>query len=141
MSVTVKKSLHVTSRAAWRAWLERNHRRKTEVWLVFFKAHTGKPRVEYDDAVEEALCFGWVDSLVKRLDEERYAQKFTPRKAGSRWSPSNRTRVAKLVREGRMTPAGLAVTTFRVADCSGQEPPRPRGPGQSRSCLPTSCGH
>ena len=72
-----------------------------------FKQHTGKPRVEYEEAVQEALCFGWVDSLVKRIDEDRTATKYTPRKPGSRWSPSNVARFAKLVREGRMTPAGL----------------------------------
>ena len=130
MTVEIAGTLHVTSRAAWRAWLERNHRRRTEVWLVFFKAHTGKPRVEYEDAVEEALCFGWVDSLVKRLDDARYARKFTPRKARSSWSPSNRRRVAKLVDEGRMTPAGMAVVTFGVSEAAGKDaahPGRPEG--------------
>jgi uncharacterized protein YdeI (YjbR/CyaY-like superfamily) len=124
MPIETARMLHVTSRAAWRAWLERHHEDETEVWLVFFKAHTGKPRIAYEDAVEEALCVGWVDSLVRRLDDERYAQKFTPRKAGSTWSPSNRRRVAKLVRGSRMTPAGMATVTFQISEIPEEEPER-----------------
>ena len=77
------KTLHVTKRREWRAWLQANGGKEKEIWLVFYKKHTGKARLAYDDAVEEALCFGWIDSIVKRLDEERYAQKFTPRNRGS----------------------------------------------------------
>jgi uncharacterized protein YdeI (YjbR/CyaY-like superfamily) len=101
-------TLHLTTRAAWRSWLAEHHDRETEIWLVYNKRHTGEPRVEYDDAVEEALCFGWIDSIVRTIDEDRYAQKFTPRKAKSKWSESNLKRFAKLVREGKMTGAGLA---------------------------------
>ncbi|MBZ5588854.1 MAG: YdeI/OmpD-associated family protein [Acidobacteriia bacterium] len=127
MGVEIANALHVTNRAAWRAWLERHHQSETEVWLVFFKAHTGRPRVAYEDAVEEALCFGWVDSLVKRLDDDRYVQKFTPRKPGSTWSESNRKRIAKLIREGRMTPAGVAKVTFPLPEgIEQQSPERPR---------------
>jgi uncharacterized protein YdeI (YjbR/CyaY-like superfamily) len=100
-------TLHPT-RADWRSWLAANHDREAEIWLVYNKRHTGEPRVEYDDAVEEALCFGWIDSIVRTIDENRYAQKFTPRKAKSKWSASNRERFARMVREGKMTPAGLA---------------------------------
>lgn len=100
--------LHPTTRAAWRAWLAANHDRETEIWLVYNKRHTGEPRVEYDDAVEEALCFGWIDSIVRTIDADRYAQKFTPRKAKSKWSELNKQRFAKMIREGKMTPAGLA---------------------------------
>jgi uncharacterized protein YdeI (YjbR/CyaY-like superfamily) len=101
-------TLHPTTRAAWRAWLAAHHDRETEIWLIYNKRHTGEPRVEYDEAVEEALCFGWIDSIVRTIDENRYAQKFTPRKAKSKWSESNLKRLAKLVREGKMTEAGLA---------------------------------
>jgi uncharacterized protein YdeI (YjbR/CyaY-like superfamily) len=94
-------TLHPTTRAAWRAWLAAHHDRETEIWLVYNKRHTGELRVEYDDAVEEALCFGWIDSIVRTIDEDRYAQKFTPRKAKSKWSELNRRRFAKLVAEGR----------------------------------------
>ena len=99
---------HPTTRAAWRSWLAAHHDRETEIWLVYNKRHTGEPRVEYDDAVEEALCFGWIDSIVRTIDEDRYAQKFTPRKAKSKWSELNRRRFAKMVAEGKMTAAGLA---------------------------------
>ena len=103
------KTVHVTDREAWRAWLKENHDKEKEVWLIFYKKHTGKPRVAYNDAVEEALCFGWIDSIVKRIDEETYAQKFTPRKAESKWSEHNKRRVEKMIKEGRMTEIGLAL--------------------------------
>ncbi len=95
-------------REEWRRWLELNHDKAKEVWLVYYKKPSGKPRISYEDAVEEALCFGWVDSLVKKLDDERYAQKFTPRKNTSKWSQSNLRRIKKLMAEGRMTAAGMA---------------------------------
>ncbi|HUM13943.1 MAG TPA: YdeI/OmpD-associated family protein [Myxococcaceae bacterium] len=100
--------LWVPDRAAWRAWLEENHGRDVGVWLVSFKKATGKPRVEYDDAVEEALCFGWIDSLVRTLDAGRAMQLFSPRKPRSPWSRSNKLRVEKLIAAGLMRPAGLA---------------------------------
>ena len=92
---------------AWRAWLAKHHQSETEVWLVFYKQHTGKPSIDYGDALDEALCFGWIDSLVKRLDDARYARKFTPRKPDSKWSASNRKRYAVLRDSGRLMPAGL----------------------------------
>jgi len=76
----------------WRAWLDAHHASESEVWLVFYKQHTGIAAVTYEDSVDEALCFGWVDSLIKRLDDARYARKFTPRRAQSQWSASNRHR-------------------------------------------------
>ena len=78
MKITEK--LHVTNRDDWRAWLRKNHSTKKEIWLIYYKRHTGKPRIPYSDAVEEALCFGWIDSLVKKIDDEKFVQKFTPRK-------------------------------------------------------------
>jgi uncharacterized protein YdeI (YjbR/CyaY-like superfamily) len=91
----------------WRAWLAKHHESESEVWLVFFKNHTGRPSIAYMDALDEALCFGWIDSLVRRLDEDRYARKFTPRKPDSRWSPTNRKRYAELAASGRLHPAGM----------------------------------
>ena len=90
----------------WRKWLDKHHDSSTEVWLVFHKVHTGVASIAYLDALDEALCFGWVDSLVKRLDESRYARKFTPRKANSRWSTTNRKRYSALKAAGRLTPSG-----------------------------------
>ncbi|HYU35180.1 MAG TPA: YdeI/OmpD-associated family protein [Thermoanaerobaculia bacterium] len=110
MAKTIPETLqlHVTTREAWRAWLQEHHDRESEIWLVFDKKHTGRPRVSYDEAVEEALCFGWIDGLVRRLDEDRYMQRFSPRKPGSQWSALNLQRYAKLREEGRLAPAGLA---------------------------------
>lgn len=101
-------STHPKSRAEWRAWLAENHGRTEGVWLVSYKKATGKPRVEYAEAVEEALCFGWVDSKPGKLDAERSVLWFAPRKPGSRWSGPNKERVARLVAAGLMAPAGLA---------------------------------
>jgi len=91
----------------WRKWLAEHHDSKSEVWLVFYKVHTGRRSIAYSDAIDEALCFGWVDSLVKRLDDARYALKFTPRKADSRWSAINRKRYAALKASGRLQPGGI----------------------------------
>jgi len=94
--------------AEWRRWLAANHDRLAEVWLVFYKQHTGRACVAYTDALDEALCYGWVDSLVKRLDDDRYARKFTPRRADSAWSDVNRKRYAELAAGGRLAPPGVA---------------------------------
>jgi uncharacterized protein YdeI (YjbR/CyaY-like superfamily) len=91
----------------WRDWLAEHHHSESEVWLVFHKLHTGMTSIDYKDALDEALCFGWVDSLVKRLDHQRYARKFTPRRADSRWSTINRKRYAALKASGRLKPAGI----------------------------------
>ena len=101
------KTLRVDTRDSWRHWLRENHASEAEIWFVFYKKHTGVPNVPYGVAVEEALCFGWIDSLVKRIDDERYAQKFTPRRSGSVWSELNKKRATAMVDEGRMTDAGL----------------------------------
>lgn len=110
--------LHVTNRDDWRAWLEKNCDIEKEVWLIFYKKHSGKPSISYDDAVEEALCFGWIDSIVKRIDDEKYARKLTPRKPSSRWSESNKKRVNRMIKERRMTEAGLAM--IKLAQDTGQ---------------------
>ena len=92
----------------WRKWLADHHASTTEVWLIFHKQHTGQPSVAYLDALDEALCYGWIDSLVRRLDDDRYARKFTPRRPGSRWSAINLKRYAELQKAGRVTAAGKA---------------------------------
>lgn len=102
------KTFEARGSAEWREWLARRHGSESEVWLIFYKQHTGRPTIAYEDAVDEALCFGWVDSLIKRLDDDRYARKFTPRKAGSKWSTANRKRYEQLQRGGRLAAAGLA---------------------------------
>src|SRR4029434_6500197 len=90
------------SRAAWRAWLDKNHAASTGVWLVFAKKHTGLPTLSYEEAVLEALCFGWIDSLVKSIDDRFHMQMFTPRKPKSAWSATNKARLAKLMKAGIM---------------------------------------
>jgi len=96
------------SRQAWRAWLEKNHASSSGIWLVYAKKHTGIPSLTYNDAVEEALCFGWIDSLVHSIDDSLFKQIFTPRHEKSAWSALNRKRVASLIANERMTPAGMA---------------------------------
>lgn len=100
------KTLYVPERKQWRKWLEKNHGRENEVWLIYYK--NGKPSIRYNDSVEEALCFGWIDSIIKKIDEERYVRKFTPRKNDSNWSALNIKRARKMIQEGRMTETGLA---------------------------------
>ena len=100
------KTLTLRTRGEWRRWLERHHAKESEIWLVFYKRATGRASVGYDDAVEEALCFGWIDSILRRLDDARYARKFTPRRPDSVWSSANRERYARLKASGLLTPAG-----------------------------------
>jgi uncharacterized protein YdeI (YjbR/CyaY-like superfamily) len=96
------------TRQAWRSWLARHHSRVTAIWLAYYKKGSGKRSVTYEEALQEALCYGWIDSTVGRLDAERYKQRYTPRNVKSVWSSSNKARVAKLIAEGRMAPPGLA---------------------------------
>jgi uncharacterized protein YdeI (YjbR/CyaY-like superfamily) len=115
------KTLTVRSRQEWRKWLQANHDSQTVIWLVFVKQHAGGPSLTYEDAVEEALCFGWIDSIVRRLDDARYARKFTPRKEDSKWSTINRRRYASLVSRGLLAAPGLKrAPTSRSGDA-----PRP----------------
>lgn len=111
------KLLRVKTRAAWRKWLEEHSTREKEIWLVFAKAGSGQPRVTYDDALEEALCFGWIDTTVRRLDEQYYMQRFTPRSNPKNWSKANLARFDRLEKEGLMTDAG------RVKRPAGVRPP------------------
>ena len=116
----------------WRAWLDGHHDTSPGVWVVFLKGPAAKTSVSYEDAVREALCFGWIDSLVKRLDDERYARKFTPRKPGSAWSDSNRRRWAELDAAGLLAPAGRAAAP---ADKSSAPPPIPELPDDIAGAL------
>lgn len=122
----IRKTLWVVSREEWRAWLEKHHRSETEIWLIYYKKQSGRPRIPYDHAVEEAICFGWIDSIVKRMDDERFAQKFTPRRDASRWSALNKRRLRKLIRDGRMTEAGLATVDPAALDEERAATPRTR---------------
>jgi uncharacterized protein YdeI (YjbR/CyaY-like superfamily) len=113
-----ENAVHPLSVAEWRAWLEANHERDAGVWFASYKQATGKPRVDYEAAVTEALAFGWVDSKGRALDAERSLLWFAPRRPGSGWSAPNKARVARLLAEGRMAPAGLAKVEAAQADGS-----------------------
>ena len=121
------KTLLVETLERWRDWLDEHQASESEIWLVYYKRETGVASIAHADALDEALCFGWVDSLVKRLDERRYAVKFTPRRPDSRWSTKNRQRYEELKAGGRMKPAGL------------ERPPTDRGnaPRPARLPLPS----
>jgi uncharacterized protein YdeI (YjbR/CyaY-like superfamily) len=102
------ETLYVTQRKAWRSWLAENHDRKKEIWLVYYRKSSGQPRISYNDAVEEALCYGWIDSNQKHIDQERFAQRFSPRRPTSKLSQMNKERIRKLMMKKKMTRAGLA---------------------------------
>lgn len=102
------KKLYVTDRDKWREWLSRNHAAEAGIWLIFYKKETSMPTIAYEAAVEEAICFGWIDSIIKKNDAAKYARKFTPRTDKSKWSPLNKKRANKMIKEGRMTEVGLA---------------------------------
>jgi uncharacterized protein YdeI (YjbR/CyaY-like superfamily) len=100
--------VHADDRATWRAWLEANHATVRGAWLVTWRARSGRAGLDYEAAVEEALCFGWIDATGGRFDDERGRLYFAPRKARSPWAASNKARVERLIAAGRMAPAGLA---------------------------------
>ena len=98
---------YAEDRSKWHQWLNQNHETSSGVWLIYHKKNSSKISVSYDDAVEEAIIFGWIDSKANKLDEERYMQVFTPRKPGSVWSRINKERANKLIMKGLMQPAGM----------------------------------
>ena len=104
----IGKTFYPRHRAEWRAWLAANHASEPDIWLVSYAKGSGKPSIPYNDAVEEALCFGWIDSIIKKLGEDSRAQRYTPRRKGSPWSEMNKARARRLVEAGLMTDAGLA---------------------------------
>jgi uncharacterized protein YdeI (YjbR/CyaY-like superfamily) len=101
------KTLYVKNRNQWRSWLSKHHRSSSEIWLVYYKKNSGKPRIPYNDAVEEALCYGWIDSTLKPIDEECYAQRYSPRRKNSALSELNKERVRRLIKARKMTRFGL----------------------------------
>jgi uncharacterized protein YdeI (YjbR/CyaY-like superfamily) len=107
MSLPELETYHAKDRSEWRRWLQKNHSRSYGVWLIYYKKSSGKKRLEYNEAVEEALCFGWIDSTSRPIDEEKYMQRFTPRKPKSGWSRLNKQRIEKMIQLGSMTAAGF----------------------------------
>jgi uncharacterized protein YdeI (YjbR/CyaY-like superfamily) len=100
--------LHAKNRREWRSWLRKHYKTAKDIWLVYYKKGSGKPRIEYNDAVEEALCFGWIDSTVRTIDAERYAQRFSPRKPRSSYSQANKERLRKLIKQRKVAKDVLA---------------------------------
>ena len=116
------KILYVNNRKEWRGWLKRHYKSKKDIWLVYYKKRTGKPRISYNDAVEETLCFGWIDSIVRTIDEDKFAQRFSARKAKSRYSQANLERNQALARQGKVMKAVLA-TIPNLSDDEFEIPP------------------
>ena len=106
------KTLYLTNRKDWRLWLKKNHSKEKEIWLIYYRKSSGKSRIPYNDAVEEALCYGWIDSTFKGIDEEKFAQRFTPRRTGSPVSEMNKERVRRLIKNKLMTSIGLKSISF-----------------------------
>jgi len=129
-------TLFVETATEWQAWLEEHHLAEKEVWLIFFKTHTGRPCIRYEDALDEALCYGWIDSLIQKIDDDRYARKFTPRTNTANWSEVNMRKVARLIRAGRMQPAGLEkLGDLNLADLEALEA-RPKAPRPTEVAVP-----
>jgi uncharacterized protein YdeI (YjbR/CyaY-like superfamily) len=105
--MNIGKTLYLTDRKQWHKWLIKNHNKEKEIWLIYYRKDSGKPRISYNDAVEEALCYGWIDSIVKNIDEERFVQRFTPRKHTSILSEMNKERIRRLIKKRKMTSFGL----------------------------------
>jgi uncharacterized protein YdeI (YjbR/CyaY-like superfamily) len=118
--MNIAKTLHAKNRREWRAWLKKNHKSAKEIWLIYYNKASGKSRIPYNDAVEEALCFGWIDSIVKKYDKDRAAQRFSPRKPKSNWSEMNIERARRLIKLGKMTKAGLAVFNEKTGVITGK---------------------
>ena len=104
----IGETIYVTTGDEFRNWLLKNHQTKKEIWLIQYKKATKKPSLNYVEAVEEAICFGWIDNTEKSMDAERYALRFSPRRPKSNWTNTNKERARKMIAEGRMTPAGRA---------------------------------
>ena len=104
----IGETIYVTTRDEFRKWLVPNHKTKKEIWLIQYKKATKKPSLNYVEAVEEAICFGWIDGLEKSMDAERYVLRFSPRRPKSNWTNTNKDRARKMIAEGRMMPAGRA---------------------------------
>ncbi len=110
------ETLEVKTRTEFRVWLKENHEVKSEIWLIYYYNQSGKQKLNYDESVEEAICFGWIDGQVFRMDEERFVRRFSPRQFASRWSEHNKKRALKVLREGKMTEAGMARLPQDVID-------------------------
>jgi uncharacterized protein YdeI (YjbR/CyaY-like superfamily) len=122
----VGETLHVTNRKQWRLWLSKNHKTAAEIWLIYYKKKSGKRRIPYNNAVEEALCYGWIDNITKSRDEKSWVQRFSPRRKKSALSEMNKERVRRLIKEGKMTRFGLEIIRHHVDERSGKSLSAPK---------------
>ncbi len=106
VTMEIGETIYVTTREEFREWLEKNHKIRKEIWLIQYKKFTNKPSIPYAEAVEEAICFGWIDGFEKGMDDQRFAKRFTPRRQKSLWTDANKERAQRLIAEGKMTEAG-----------------------------------
>ena len=118
--------MYFKTSSEWRTWLAGNHDKSSGIWLVFYKKVSGKPSLSYETAIEEALCYGWVDSIIRKIDEEKYVRKFTPRRNNSKWSESNKKRVARLINQNRMAEPGLHKVDIAKQNGMWEKPDRPQ---------------
>ena len=121
--MNVGKTYYAANRKQWRSWLAKNHRTEPEIWLIYYKKNSDKPRIPYNDAVEEALCYGWIDSILKPRDEFSYLQRFSPRRKNSQLSPMNQERVRRLIKAKKMTRVGLATLQHHMEPGSNGSKP------------------
>ncbi len=117
------EKIYLVNREQWRDWLKENHATAKDIWLIYFKKNSGKSRIPYNDAVEEALCFGWIDSIVKSVDEDCYVQRFSPRRKNSQLSEANKERIRQLIKSGKMTSAGLDSIKQHIGEKANLEDP------------------
>ena len=123
-----QESVFFKERSEWRRWLQRNHDKSSEIWILTYKRHTGKKCLSYEDALEEAICYGWIDSRMRRIDDERHAWRFAPRRPNSIWSLSNKRRAERLIMDGRMTAPGMAKIEAAKKSGEWQKAYRPSQP-------------
>lgn len=124
------EELYFKSANEWRAWLVSNNDKSSGIWLVYYKKGSALPTMVYEESIEQALCFGWVDSIIRKIDEDKYARKFTPRKDNSKWSESNKQRVTRLIRDKQMAPPGLAKVKIAKSNGMWDKPDRPHIPSE-----------
>jgi uncharacterized protein YdeI (YjbR/CyaY-like superfamily) len=118
------RTIYLKSRKKWHDWLEQNYEKEKEVWLIYYRKYTNVSSISYEDSLEEALCFGWVDSIIKRIDESKFARKFTPRTDTRKWSDKNIRKIRKLIEEGRITAAGLSKIDRSILNGKASEAPK-----------------
>jgi uncharacterized protein YdeI (YjbR/CyaY-like superfamily) len=109
----IGKTLYVKDRKEWRSWLAKNHDKEKEIWLIYYRKSSGKERIPYKDCVEEALCYGWIDSIAKGIDNEKFCQRFSPRRRNSVLSELNKEHIRRLIKAGKMTPFGLKAVAHK----------------------------